>query len=469
MNKLVYLFELDSVRNSDKEIVKGQQVLFEEIVLNGNQVVLTFNQLTDSETFLNLLMEEKTYQCVVELFKMGAIKVSLFRNYRTPSQYVQDAIEKCKSGRTTFLFSGIPILTGEKDLLDKLELALRYNDIGILRELLKAEKDAGNEPECRRITFLIHYIQLILLLSSEEYATNAPNTQISGSYIQYMDYVLAKSDVYLKKSRNGKKFTEDYSKAITVLKEIREQYNSEEFKSGINNRSDWISKMLERGETKDICIANAIIDLCYNYTVEESILGVSRHYNSEDEDSFIADFVERLDVYLQEWQDGVHMFPTKDIQRDMQSVCSKVAWNTAVRIVNNVKRKNSTTENRNNETDAEPLLYERNFKKEKKTWTGRVVWGMSKYFLVTIAYIILFGVTEIMMGELEGLVENAHILSGIWYDIIFSIVIFSILGSVFSEVTRLPDLLESFKNMGRGMVDCIYLMKAKKNVAYKKL
>lgn len=212
-----------------------------------------------------------------------------------------------------------------------------------------------------------------------------------------------------------------------------------------------------------------IIDLCYNYTVEESILGVSRHYNSKDEDSFIADFVERLDVYLQEWQDGVHMFPTKDIQRDMQSVCSRVAWNTAVRIVNNVKRKNSTTENRNNETDAEPLLYERNFKKEKKTWTGRVVWGMSKYFLVTIAYIILFGVTEIMMGELEGLVENAHILSGIWYDIIFSIVIFSILGSVFSEVTRLPDLLESFKNMGRGMVDCIYLVKAKKNVAYKKL
>ena len=38
---LVYLFELDSVRNSKAEIIKGQQALFEEIVMNGNQVVLS--------------------------------------------------------------------------------------------------------------------------------------------------------------------------------------------------------------------------------------------------------------------------------------------------------------------------------------------------------------------------------------------------------------------------------------------
>lgn len=49
---LVYLFELDSVRNSKAEIIKGQQALFEEIVMNGNQVVLSFNQLTDSDEFL---------------------------------------------------------------------------------------------------------------------------------------------------------------------------------------------------------------------------------------------------------------------------------------------------------------------------------------------------------------------------------------------------------------------------------
>ena len=32
MRRFVYLFELDSVRNSKKEIQRGQQALFEEIV-----------------------------------------------------------------------------------------------------------------------------------------------------------------------------------------------------------------------------------------------------------------------------------------------------------------------------------------------------------------------------------------------------------------------------------------------------
>ena len=45
MRRFVYLFELDSVRNSKKEIQKGQQALFEEIVKKGNTVVLSFNQL----------------------------------------------------------------------------------------------------------------------------------------------------------------------------------------------------------------------------------------------------------------------------------------------------------------------------------------------------------------------------------------------------------------------------------------
>lgn len=55
MKRLVYLYELDSVRNSKKEIVLGQQALFEEIVKKGNTVVLSYNQLTDSEAFYMLL------------------------------------------------------------------------------------------------------------------------------------------------------------------------------------------------------------------------------------------------------------------------------------------------------------------------------------------------------------------------------------------------------------------------------
>lgn len=469
MNKLVYLFELDSVRNSEQEIIKGQRALFEEIVLNGNQVVLSFNQLTDSETFLNLLMKEETYQCVVELFKMGALKVSLFRRFRTPSQYVQEAIEKCRSGKTTFLFSGIPIFSSEDGLLEKLELALRYNDIGLLRELFQSEEDAGNEEECKRIRFLIRYIQLILILSSEEYATNLPKSQINRSFIQYMDLVLEHSDAFVKSRNRDTSMIPSYKKAIKLLIDIREQFNADEQKSGINNRSDWVQHIVAYGESDDVCIANAIIDLCYNYTIEESVLNVSRHYDCSSEDSFVEDFASRLVMYLQEWKDGVHVFPTKDIQRNMQVVDSKVAWNTAIRVVRNTKRKSETMINLKRVDEVESILYETNYGKEKKIWISKAVLGIVKHFLVTLVYIILFGITELMMNKLEGFIENAQILSGIWYDIIISIVVFSILGSVFSEITNLPDLLESFKNIGKGIVDCVNLVRAKKNVAYRKM
>ena len=52
MNKLVYLYELDSTRISPWEIDRGRKALYEEIVMRGNRVVLTFQQLTDSKIFL---------------------------------------------------------------------------------------------------------------------------------------------------------------------------------------------------------------------------------------------------------------------------------------------------------------------------------------------------------------------------------------------------------------------------------
>lgn len=38
MSKYVYLFELDSVRKTDGEIIAGQAALYDEIVINGNIV-----------------------------------------------------------------------------------------------------------------------------------------------------------------------------------------------------------------------------------------------------------------------------------------------------------------------------------------------------------------------------------------------------------------------------------------------
>ena len=84
MDELVYLFELDSARNTPEEILRGQQALFREVALKGNQVVLTFNQLTDSHAFLCAVGDEKSRSQLLELFRMGALKYS---RYAPPGYY----------------------------------------------------------------------------------------------------------------------------------------------------------------------------------------------------------------------------------------------------------------------------------------------------------------------------------------------------------------------------------------------
>ena len=78
MDELVYLFELDSVRNSPQEILRAQWAMFREVALKGNRVVLSFNQLTDSEGFLCGVRDPKLYPHLAALFEMGVLKYSRF-------------------------------------------------------------------------------------------------------------------------------------------------------------------------------------------------------------------------------------------------------------------------------------------------------------------------------------------------------------------------------------------------------
>ena len=58
MSKYVYLFELDSVRKTDEEIIAGQAALYDEIVTNGNIVVLTYNQMVEADQWAQYLAKE---------------------------------------------------------------------------------------------------------------------------------------------------------------------------------------------------------------------------------------------------------------------------------------------------------------------------------------------------------------------------------------------------------------------------
>ena len=105
MSKYVYLFELDSVRKTDEEIVKGQKALYNEIVRNGNIVVLTYNQLVDSRGFFSLFDNLDYYKNLIALFENGAIRISQFGEIRTISQYLLNSIEDDKQ----FIYSALPL------------------------------------------------------------------------------------------------------------------------------------------------------------------------------------------------------------------------------------------------------------------------------------------------------------------------------------------------------------------------
>ncbi|MGI6231200.1 MAG: hypothetical protein ACOYJL_09940 [Tractidigestivibacter sp.] len=121
--KYVYLFELDSVRKTDQEIVAGQQALWREIVENGNVVVLSFNQIIDSRGFFSLFANDEYYHGFVNLVKCGSIKISQFGETRTVSQYLLNSIDKDKK----FIYSALPIKFTQKRLLALMRRCLTYS------------------------------------------------------------------------------------------------------------------------------------------------------------------------------------------------------------------------------------------------------------------------------------------------------------------------------------------------------
>ena len=180
MNKSVYLYELDSVRNSKEEIQYAQERMFREIILNGNQVILTMNQLADSRAFLAAIENENTFEPFFELCQMGVIRISQYGTLRTPSQYFQGKIEeflkkaeKTESEKSAFIYSGVPVAHDDAVMLRQLLKALRYSDPECLRELSGYNEENYSEE---KIEYLIRYV-------NEYYGAAEPPVRCGESHL----------------------------------------------------------------------------------------------------------------------------------------------------------------------------------------------------------------------------------------------------------------------------------------------
>lgn len=476
MNKLVYLYELDSVRNSEEEIKIAQQALYEEIVVNGNQVVLTFNQLTDSKGFLCSLNDEDSYNEILKLFKMGVLRVSRVKDARTASQFVQNVIDRCiANDNNSFIFSGLPVLSTEKELLSMIKNAIMYSDPAILEEYLvfleeknnienNTKNKKRNENEINRIKYLIRFVNLILELSIEATANNPLNNNYNETMLDFLDKVSFLYPQYKFKflGKKSKEMRESLFDALELLYKIKADFINLEGEKEANRlmkrRSNWVNKLNTLPNEKKVCMAEAIIDLCYNYSMEESILGVSKHYLENRDEMFIDDFEHRIVSYWNLYIENIHKFHKGESKNVDKYDIEIPEWNVATRLVSN----------RINSINKKSMLYEEGYEKDVKEWRSELYKSILKRLGVASIYILVFCVVQYIIGVLEE--RFLSTIMNIWASQIIAsildIVCFGILSTLISNWFDLPDILDNISKIGEGIHDFFKYKLVKRGIAY---
>lgn len=334
--KYVYLFELDSVRKTDEEIIEGQKALYNEIVVNGNIVVLTYNQLVDSRGFFSLLSDPKYYENILDLFKRGAIRISQFGDIRTVSQYLIHSTESDKQ----FIYSALPVKGSQRRLLSLIKRSLMYSDLSeiysytsksespknmealqtLFAEVVKDTKEIRDTNletnEMREIMDNLYWLLSIVLRLSVIHEIYIPPRD-KEEYKNLTFYNILKTVINMGEPDIDYKTL--WKDAIDIIKKL------ETFRDEKNDRSVYLRELLETfqkqnetGETDEIKkseknrvkyqYAEAILNICYNYACEISICNISKHYNVEELEvknseltTFKADFAARLQ---QHWKKG---------------------------------------------------------------------------------------------------------------------------------------------------------------------
>lgn len=433
MENKVFLWEMDSVRNSERECQLAREALYRALLVDGNVVVMTFNQLADARWMLPILEDEKEFGCLMQLFKMGVIRVSHYKNKRTASRYIQESLQTALKSESDYIFSGMPIDSDEKELLQEILDALQYSDPELIAEHIAQVEQQGSEnsaKEKKRLMLIYRYVKLILLVSQEKTADNAPAAQ-STPFIDILHTMFEIGKEQLEKYHVN--WLELYEEAVADLERMTiEEANQ-------NKRSCWYDKIEEKREQdqqeqnrlRDF--QKCLIDVCYNYTVQSSIEGVVCLYDMpEQKQKFMNEFVGRVDAYHQELQQADEPCAQTDHFGDLD-------WSLVVEIREDVQK------------------YEERRKKwhleEKLKWPIKVavtqIWLPIRNFLF---YFVMFLLINIVVEKLSAGFELLPQIST-WMSMDMGImalietVLFGVIGSLLSKWFAVPDILDIWSKL----------------------
>lgn len=402
--KYVYLFELDSIRKTNEEIIAGQNALYNEIVGNGNIVVLTFNQFIDSRGFFSLLSNHEYRKCILTLFEKGAICFSQYNDIKTLSQYWLNAMEDGKK----FIYSAIPLKYTQSKLVAILRRSLMYSD---LSEIYSYTKEGWNR-------------------TAEELDELFPNEDLSMAQMQnvvrQLYFLLSVTlqlsvmkDIYVPAKERQQEFEfypmlnkifmldspDDvlWKKAINKIKSL-EAYKR---KTPSNNRSDYLRELSKINqeefwkENSTIQYAMDIINNCYNYVCELSIRNVSKHYDIEElkhqemgMPTFREDFFTRLNQQNKFTSFNQYQYTDTNQLLPFKKIALLPNFSYAVRIVSYSEYKDVNLQ--------EPVpLYEYEMEKLGRIHKHETIKSILKVFLSTVVCIIFFTVFNMLISNIE--------------------------------------------------------------------
>lgn len=327
--KYVYLFELDSVRKTDEEIIEGQNAIYNEIVHQGNIVVMTYNQLVDSRGFFSLLSDASYYEQLMKLFELGCIRISQFGDVRTITQYLLDAMDEDKQ----FIYSALPVKYTQKRLTALLRRSLTFSDLSEISEYFEGGRrseaelkdlflevkcdDSGHAmsvipageirpvSELRGIIHNLYYFLSIVLRLSALPRIYIPPRK-TDEYKEYHMHRILSYALELPFSD-----IPYWTEAVSIIRRLPCFQNQNDGRSVYYRQilADFKGEEVSGKPPKQaFCLAEAVVDLCYNYACEISICNTSKHYNISElsehchqRPTFEADFRRRL---LEYWKQG---------------------------------------------------------------------------------------------------------------------------------------------------------------------
>ncbi|MCD8342022.1 MAG: hypothetical protein LUC87_07725 [Clostridiales bacterium] len=407
----VYLYELDSVRNTAAEIELAQKRLFEETVGNGNTVVLSANQIVDGEGLIYGLYGDdgdKNYETILTMFQTGMIKVCKFTDKNTGKR-IDSLVEyrMLNMERDQFKFSGVGT---DPDMRKHMKDAYENGAIYKLDKWVEEKKD---ETEKKNAEYVRRVIRLIYELGMYDIWEEEDKT-IKVTFECMMNYILHPESMgkeTQKKYDETKTACPEIQRAVDLLSELDKTIPSDKR----NERSPWRDptdeynpvgvKLYQNADAEVKAIAQIIIDLCYNIAVESGIKNISVSYETYErtgKGEEIKKIRENQCVrFLEEFKTRLEQTTPQEKEREQIEF---PPWGDALEVIQEAKLADKGKAE-DEVPFPPPLKWYGTISAQKKTWNKK----FSELFWKRIRYLgkcaIILAVLGIFIDVLEGFID----------------------------------------------------------------